>query len=118
MKPRSFLLVAFLGAAGLSSASPAAQAPIVNEPGKPTIGRMLIINRERAEAIPVTLQGAGDVIPVHAQLARQAWEYRQLATPNADDASPSLNAAGIDGWEVVAMVQGPVRTVWTLKRPK
>jgi len=118
MNPRQFLLAALLGFAGLASASPAAQTPpIVNEPGKPTVAQMLIINRDRAEAIPVKLQGAGDVIAVYAQLARQAWEYRQIATANEDPA-PALNAAGLEGWEVVAMTPGAARTVWTLKRPK
>jgi hypothetical protein len=120
MKSRAFLLVGLLAAAGASSASPAAQAqaPVVNEPGRPTLARMLIINKDRTEAIPVTVQSGGDAIPVHAQLARQAWEYRQLSTANVDDASTALNGAGAEGWEVVAASTAPGRTVWTLKRPR
>jgi hypothetical protein len=116
MKPRSLCLVVLLGIAALSASS-AAQVPQINEPGKPTVAQMFVINRERAEAIPVKLQAAGDVIPVYAQLARQAWEYRQLATPN-ENPGPALNAAGSEGWEVVALTPGDTRTVWTLKRPK
>jgi hypothetical protein len=116
MKRRLLCLVVLLGIAAMSASS-AAQVPQINEPGKPTVAQMLVINRERGEAIPVKLQAAGDVIPVYAQLARQAWEYRQIATANEDPA-PALNAAGSDGWEVVAMTPGVTRTVWTLKRPK
>lgn len=117
MNRRLLCLLVLLGIAGLSSSS-AAQGPVVNEPGKPTVAQMLVVNRERAEAIPVKLQTTGDVIPVYAQLARQAWEYRQLSTANADDPTSALNAAGLEGWEIVGMTPGSVRTVWTLKRPK
>ena len=76
-----------------SSARQAAPPP--NRPGLPTVGRMVITNQGRAEAIPVTVHGGTDAIPVAvisapvANLApdatlntrrlRQVWEYRSVA---------------------------------------
>jgi len=117
MKPRMLLLplVAF---ACFSSASPGAQVPVINEPGKPTIGRMVVVNQDRSEAIPVRVEGAGETLPVAARLARQAWEYRLLSVPPGDDPSSALNTFGGDGWELVTVSTAGARSLWTFKRPK
>ena len=117
MKARVWLLP-LIALACLSSASTAAQAPVVNEPGKPTVGRMLVVNRAGGEAIPVRVEGASDAIPVAARFARQAWEYRLLAAPAGEDPTPALNALGGEGWELTAVSTTATRTLWTFKRPK
>lgn len=123
----------------LSSASPALlarqRAPLVaNEPGMPTIARMYIMNRDAAEAIPVTLHNGSDVQPVAvmsmppvslapgagltARAARQNWEYRRVVVAGTQDPSTALNEAGAEGWEAVSALAGPTGLQVLLKRPR
>ncbi len=113
----------------------AQQVPPRNEPGYPTLARVLVINRADLEAIPVTVQPSGmplsvavsgmptvsltETATVGARRVRQTWEYRQITiTPGADPTN-LLNAAGADGWEAtgLGMASGD-RTLLILKRPK
>lgn len=106
-----------------------------NEPGMPTIAQVQVLNRTRADAIAVTLQGTAEVVPVSVvgstevtlapnsvvghRVARQAWEYRQIVVPSGQDAAALLNAAGSDGWEAVANTPGAAGAVtWMVKRPR
>ncbi|MEO7191188.1 MAG: hypothetical protein ABI051_09045 [Vicinamibacterales bacterium] len=106
-----------------------------NQPGLPTVGRMLILNRERAEAIPVTVQGgdalsvvlmgnpAVSLVPnaaVATHAARQSWEYQQIQAPAATDLSVALTNAGANGWEAVGVVPaiGASPATILLKRPR
>lgn len=132
------LLAAVAVLSGLASASSRAQGAAVrppqNEPGAPTVARVFVLNHDRADAVPVTVHSAGDVLPVAvasmpavslaadtamvARAARQRWEYRELARPAGDDAVDALNEAGMDGWEAVGATPVGGRTVWLLKRPR
>jgi hypothetical protein len=104
-----------------------------NEPGKMTVARFYILNKDKSEAVPVTVHSSGEVLPVSvtampavtiagsasvmARAARQTWEYRQITI--GGDAADQLNAAGLDGWEAVGSAAASAgRTTWLLKRPR
>jgi hypothetical protein len=104
-------------------------------PGQPTQARVLIDNRERNEAVPVSLETiAADVTPLPVEVravtvgpanvlttraTRQQWEYRLVGIPTGGDPTAALNAAGMDAWEttglMVTVAQG---TVVVMKRPR
>ena len=106
-----------------------------NAPGRPSVARILVSNRTRAEAIPVMIQG-GDVQPVTvvgtptvvfapsasvaSRAARQAWEYQPLPLNTGVDPTAALNAAGTEGWEAVGVVTipGTGNSAILLKRPR
>lgn len=135
-------LAVLLGAvavlSGLASASSRAQGAAArvpqNEPGKPTVANVFVLNHDRGDAVPVTVHSTGDVLPVAiasmpavvlaadtavtARAGRQRWEYRELARPASGDAVETLNEAGMDGWEAVGATAVGGRTVWLLKRPR
>jgi hypothetical protein len=112
------------------------QAP--NDPGRPTQARVYVTNRDRADAIPVTIQAVASTEPlrvtlsgtpsftltettvVNARAARQNWEYRQVQLPASADPTPALNGVGGEGWELVgppvALPGGDLR--FLLKRPR
>lgn len=115
------------------------QQPMVgNDPGRGTQAKVYVINRDRADAVPVTLQavastdalrvtvtGTPSVVlsegtAVSARLIRQNWEYRQITMPVTGDPAPTLNQAGAEGWELVGsglpLPNGEVRFV--LKRAR
>lgn len=99
-------------------------APAVNRPGMPSVARMYILNKGLAEAVPVALQNAGEILPVAvmsapaSRVARQSWEYRQVATSSGQDLSVTFNILGADGWEAVGAVSGgPGLNTWLFKRP-
>ena len=128
----SAMMLTGVVAAGIGSAVVLAQD---NLPGRPSIARMFVLNRERAEAIPVTLQG-GDVQPVAvmgtplvtlapnaavaARATRQPWEYQPLQLRAGADPTAALNAAGMEGWEAVGVVSipGTANSAILLKRPR
>jgi hypothetical protein len=110
-------------------------APEQNQPGRPTVARMYVLNRTRDEAIPVAIQNSGEPLPVvsagvttvalapsssigtHAM--HQAWEYRQIAVSGSGaSALDALNAAGAEGWEAVGLTSGASATTVLLKRPR
>jgi hypothetical protein len=124
----------------LSAASPALfarqRAPLVaNEPGMPTIARMYVLNRDATEAIPVTVHGGSDVLPVavmslptvtlaqgttlSTRAVRQAWEYRRVNVAAGQDPTVALNEAGDEGWEAVS-VSATTAGAWhvLMKRPR
>ena len=102
-------------------------------PGRGTQARMYILNRDKSDAIPVTIVSADPVratitgtvrvdpeswTNVKAAALRQAWEYRTLSV-GANDPSPVLNGAGADGWELAAAFPGGGGTTQlVLKRPR
>jgi hypothetical protein len=99
-------------------------------PGQPTQARVLIGNRERDEAVPVTIQGvASDVAPIRVELGprtvvdarvvAQQWEYQILGIPAGSDATAALNAAGTNGWETTGlMLSTPQGNAVVMKRPR
>ena len=110
-----------LGVAGLGAVVLARQTtlPPPNEAGKPTQAKVLVINHDKIEAIPVTVMRdpndpptrtsivgiptfaiAGTPI-VEARRARQQWEYRTVTFTAGQDVAGVLNALGQDGWEVI-----------------
>ena len=111
---------------------------IPNDPGRPTQARVYVTNRDRADAVPVTLQGIAstDALPVtltgtpsvvlsegqpvNSRLIRQNWEYRQITMPITGDPTPTLNKAGGEGFELagsaIPLPNGEVRFV--MKRPR
>lgn len=102
-------------------------------PGRGTQARMYILNRDKSDAIPVTIVSADPVratitgtvrvdpeswTNVKAAALRQAWEYRTLSV-GANDPSSVLNGAGADGWELAAAFPGGgATTQLVLKRPR
>ena len=129
---RSLIVCGLLGGAALAGASSTFARQ--NQPGLPTLAQVHILNRDRADAIPIKVQNTGDYLPVivvgtpsvsFAQnsivgtlSARQVWEYRRVVVPIANDATATLSEAGLQGWEVVHAMTVGANGVWTLKRPK
>ncbi len=89
-------------------------------PGQPTQARVWIENRGPGEAVPVAIQPPGSDAPplrvqvigaagttitgvVQTRTVRQWWEYRTVSIPIGQDATPLLNAAGTDGWEMTGV---------------
>ncbi|HYN07663.1 MAG TPA: hypothetical protein VES67_09755 [Vicinamibacterales bacterium] len=121
---------------GRAAAQQTVQVP--NEPGRATQARVYVINRDRADAIPVTLQGVASTDPlrvtwsgtpavtlsetstVPTRVVRQNWEYRTITLRATEDPTPALNTAGAEGWEALGpallLQNGDVR--WMLKRPR
>ena len=103
------MVVAGVLGAGIGSAVVLAQD---NLPGRPSIARMFVLNRQRSEAIPVTLQG-GDVAAgrligtplvtlapnaaVAAHASRQSWEYQPVELRAGSDPTAALERGG-HGW--------------------
>jgi len=129
---RSLIVCGILGGAALAGASSTFARQ--NQPGLPTLAQVHILNRDRAEAIPIKVQNTGDSLPVivvdmpalslarnsvvGTLSARQIWEYRRVVVPIANDATPTLSEAGLQGWEVVHAMTVGTNGVWTLKRPR
>lgn len=129
------LIVSVLAAGGLAVSLPllvAGQTP--NQPGQPTLARVHILNRDRAEAVPVKVQNTGDSLPVvvvgeptvslaasavvAARATRQVWEYRRIVVGAGEDPTAALNTAGAEGWEAVGGMAAGTTAMWLLKRPK
>jgi hypothetical protein len=129
---RSLIVCGILGGAALAGASSTFARQ--NQPGLPTLAQVHILNRDRADAIPIKVQNTGDSLPVivvgmpsvslaqnsvvGTLSARQIWEYRRVVVPIASDATPTLSEAGLQGWEVVHAMTVGTNGVWTLKRPR
>jgi hypothetical protein len=129
---RSLIVCGILGGAALAGGSSTFARQ--NQPGMPTLAQVYILNRDRAEAIPIKVQNTGDALPVivtgqppvslaqntmvSTLAARQVWEYRRLAVPTSSDSTPALSEAGLQGWEVVHGMTVGSNLVWTLKRPR
>jgi hypothetical protein len=122
-------------AAAVVMAQVPAQVPAPPErPGVPSAARMYVLNHGRTEAIPITVEGAGDPLPVvvtnippvtlmpttivSTKTIRQRWEYRRLAIPAGANVETVLNAAGDEGWEAIGPVGTGATQGWLLKRPK
>jgi hypothetical protein len=103
-------------------------------PGEMTQARVWVENRGRSEALPVDLRDVnldqplrvqvinaepqyGSTGPVQVRPVRQAWEYRSVTVPPADDLATTLNVLGSAGWETtgIASVKGD-ETTMVLKR--
>lgn len=106
----------------------------VNEPGQPTLARMVVING-RDQAVPVVLQAGGEMQPVtlvgtptvtiaadnpvQTRTARQGWDYRIVDLSSSQASSDALDTAGAEGWEAVGVTQGSAGAMRVLlKRPR
>jgi hypothetical protein len=97
-------------------------------------GRFYILNRQPAEAVPVTLMNTDPKFPALSVAvasapdveltertlqrlvpSRQIWEYSVIPVPDTDPTS-RLNAAGRDGWELVSVLTTPKSSSFLLKR--
>ena len=108
-----------------------------NDPGKPTLAKVYILNRGQADAVPVTLHGVA-AAPIQVAITgipamtltssatldvrsfRQSWEYQQLIVSAGEDPTARLNSAGAEGWEAtgaaLSLPNGTTRVI--LKRPR
>jgi hypothetical protein len=95
-------------AAGASFLADAAQ----DRPGIVSQARVFIENRNRAEAVPVTLEdvaserplsvrveGPVAIAPTPARALPQAWEYRTVSVKAVEDLVAALSELGAQGWE-------------------
>ena len=96
-----------------------------NQAGMPTLAKVFILNRAKAEAVPVTFTDS-DPLSVSlvgmpamtAHAGRQPWEYKEIVLAAGKDAASTLNEAGLDGWEVVGVTPSGTSTRYLLKRPR
>ena len=121
---------------GLITASAALlAAPGQKYPGEPTRNNVWVQNQGKSEAVPVFIQnGEGDpplrvqliglptvtlspATVVQTRVLRQTWEYKELTAPSDPSGIALLNAAGLDGWELVVSRGSAADGRWLLKRP-
>jgi hypothetical protein len=135
MKRLMLAIVVLVGAASaVSSVLVARQQVLPNDPGKPTLAQMFVVNGRDA-AVPVVLQAGGEMQPVTivgtpsvslagdatvtVRRTRQLWEYRTISVAGGDDLAAVLNGEGADGWEAVSVTAGSAgATRVLLKRPR
>jgi len=120
-----------------SAVTTAAPGQNTDRPGYPTRPSVWVENRGPGEAVPVVLQAVATTTALPVQLAgtatvtidpagvlqarssRQQWEYRTMSIPRAQDIAAALNAAGMEGWEVIDVQPSTqTGTVVLLKRPR
>ena len=101
-------------------------------PGQIWPGKVWIQNRDRAEAIPVSIQDAAPVqvtgtptvtiastTIVQSRLVRQAWEYTVVTVQTGRDPLAVVSKAGQDGWETTGVqFSAPDGTSLLMKRPR
>jgi hypothetical protein len=102
-----------------------------DRPGQLWPAKVWIQNRDRSEAVPVSIQDvplvqvtgtpAVTITPttiVQSRLMRQVWEYSVVTVPAGRDPLATLSKAGQDGWETTG-VQLPATngTSLLMKRP-
>ncbi len=101
-------------------------------PGQIWPAKVWIQNRDRAEAIPVSIQDAAPVqvtgtptvtiaptTIVQSRLVRQAWEYSVVTVPAGRDPVAAVSKAGQDGWEATGVqFPAPDGTSLLMKRPR
>jgi hypothetical protein len=104
-----------------------------DRPGIVSQARVFIENRNRAEAVPVTLEdvtserplnvrveGPVTIAPASAMQARtlpQAWEYRTVSVKAPDDLAAALAEPGAQGWEAAGAYVANGSPTVLLKRP-
>ena len=134
---RTVLMVSALGVVVLTGSVMLAAPGQQDRPGMISQAKVWVENRGRNEAVPVAIQDVTTAAPigvqvigtptvaiapgaiVQARLIRQAWDYRTIAIPPAEDAARVLSQAGVDGWEATgAQLVTPAGTVLVLKRPR
>ena len=105
------------------------------QPGQMTQARVLIQNRGRGEAVPISLQESTLDTPlrvrvvnmqdpkvsdeaIHARLVQQSWDYHTIVVKDGQDPVAALIGPGVAGWEAtgVAFVK-PDGVTLLLKRP-
>ncbi len=135
----TFIIVLSIAACAIgATAMFAAPGQTVARPGEMVPARMWIENRGRGEAIPVTLEGLGELpkplrievagVPtvtltpstvVDTKAAFQRWDHQAITIPAGQNVEASLRAAGNDGWEAVSAQVLPNNSMFVLlKRPR
>jgi len=101
-------------------------------PGQIWPAKVWIQNRDRSEAIPVSIQDAAPVqvtgMPtvaiapatiIQSRLVRQAWEYTLVTVRTGQDLVAVVSKAGQDGWETTGVqFATPDGTSLLMKRPR
>ena len=105
------------------------------QPGQMTQARVMIQNRGRAEAVPISLQEAALDTPlrvrvvnmqdpkvkdeaVHARLVQQSWDYHTVMIKAGQDPVVALIGPGAAGWEATGVTFAHADGVTLLlKRP-
>jgi len=128
-------VVACLLIAGGAAAVAVAPQDGTAQPGQPTQARVLILNRGDAEAVPVSIENAAQILrvdlatvptvvlapgtTVQSHATRQAWEYRSVRIQAGQNAAAILNTEGADGWETAGFtLADQAATIVVLKRPR
>ena len=141
----STVFVWIIASAGSPAVTAHRQQP--NEPGKQTTARFYVLNRGKAEAVPISIQEMpSDVSPlrvtvagtptvlvagtptvaiapgavVSTRLAPTTWEYREVVFTPGEDRVGLLNQAGAVGWETTGLVLPTMdgRTSIVMKRAR
>ena len=132
------LAITMSGFLVLSLCAATLAAPQQDRPGIITQPRVIIENRGRNEAIPVTVQewAVGDrptnvqivgtptvalasTTVVQARLVPQTWAYRTVIVPRGQDAATAVATAGFEGWETTGLqFPDPAGVSLLLKRPR
>ena len=138
MKKTTVAIVCFFAIAGAGSAMLAAPGQGTARPGEMVPARVWVENRNKNEALPVTIEGLDEsakplrvevmgvplisLVPntvVQARVVRQPWEHRTMTVAAGQDLGVALMQAGNDGWEAVSGQLSPSGgTVVLLKRPR
>jgi hypothetical protein len=106
-------------------------------PGQPTRATVWIQNRSKSEAVPVLIQKGETEAPlrvkvtgipvvtvspatvVQVRVIRPTWEYKEMTGSSAQSAIGALNAAGLEGWELITSpAPAPDGMRWLLKRQR
>ena len=137
MKKAAFVVVAIGAVVFIRAAMLAAPAQTTARPGDMTRANVWIANRQKTEAVPVTLYGldvdarplrveipgtpAVTITPntiVQAKVVRQPWDHRMVTVPAGQDVAIALRDSGNAGWEAVSAQVAPSgATIVMLKRP-
>ena len=138
MTKTAVVIVSFVAIAAARSAMLAAPGQSTARPGEILPARVWIENRNRNEAIPVSIEGLTDfakplrvevvgtpvvsLVPttvVQARFVRQPWEHRTMTVAAGQDLTVALMQAGNDGWEAVSSQLSPSgAAIVLLKRPR
>jgi len=121
----------------LRAAILAAPQQTTQYPGQMTDARVWVQNREKGDAIGVTLQDAARDLtalrvrvvnsqnapgfdePIRTRLVPQPWDYQIVPVPSAPNALNALTSLGGEGWEVTGGFNAANgQAMLLLKRPR
>jgi hypothetical protein len=128
-------VAAVLVASSAMLAAPGQQGS--ERPGQIVPGEIFIGNRPGMnQAVPIVLEAVTSRTPIPVAVAGtavvslpptavvavrqafQAWEYRSVNVPAAQDPSAAVATLGSQGWELAGIVPAPSSSLLVLKRPR